>query len=117
MLVGVRGTPVLVNVWASWCGPCITEAPALATLATEFAGRVQFVGLDVLDTTSNARAFVDKYGWTFPSVADPKGEVRNGLGFVGQPVTVVLDANGKQVFGLSGPISEAQLRDALAMVS
>jgi cytochrome c biogenesis protein CcmG/thiol:disulfide interchange protein DsbE len=117
MLASVRGKPVLVNVWASWCGPCIKEAPALASLAAEFAGRVQFVGLDVLDTTSNARDFIARYAWTFPSVADPKGEVRNGLGFVGQPVTVLFDANGKQVFGLSGPITEAQLREALAKVS
>jgi cytochrome c biogenesis protein CcmG, thiol:disulfide interchange protein DsbE len=117
MLAGVRGTPVLLNVWASWCGPCKSEAPALASLAAQFGAKVRFVGLDVQDTTSNARAFVVKYHWPFPSVADPTGQVRNGLGFLGQPVTVVYDAGGKQVFGRSGPITVAELRQALAIVS
>lgn len=117
MLASVRGAPVLLNVWASWCGPCITEAPALASLGKEYAGKVTFVGLDVEDTTSSARAFIAKYGWTFPNVADPTGAVRNGLGFVGQPVTVLFDATGKQVFALSGPITGSQIREALAKVS
>ena len=117
MLAGAHGTPVLLNVWASWCGPCSSEAPDLARLAKEYAGRVTFVGLDVQDTTTSARAFISKYGWTFPSVADPEGRVRSGLGFVGQPVTVVFDATGKQVFVLSGPITAAQIREALGKVS
>jgi thiol-disulfide isomerase/thioredoxin len=117
MLAAAHGTPVLLNVWASWCGPCISEAPALASLAKDYAGRDTFVGLDVQDTTPSARAFISRYGWTFPSVADPSGQVRNGLGFVGQPVTVVFDAAGKQVFARSGPITVQQIREALAMVS
>jgi cytochrome c biogenesis protein CcmG/thiol:disulfide interchange protein DsbE len=116
MLAGLHGSPVLLNVWASWCGPCIEEAPALAALAKEYAGKVRFVGLDVEDTTSGARAFIAKYGWTFPSVSDPKGEVRNGLGLLAQPVTVLYDANGTQTFARSGPITEEQLRAALATV-
>ena len=117
MLARLHGTPVLLNVWASWCAPCIDEAPALAELANEYAGKVTFVGLDVQDTISNARTFISKYGWRFPSVSDPKGEVRNGLGLLAQPVTVLYDAQGEQVFAQSGPITEAQLRAALAKVA
>ena len=117
ILDGLHGRPVLLNVWASWCGPCIEEAPALANLAREYAGRVRFVGLDVSDTPAKARAFVRKFGWTFPSLSDPTHAVRSGLGYVGQPVTVLFDAEGTRVFVQAGPISEQEIRAALAKVA
>jgi thiol-disulfide isomerase/thioredoxin len=117
MLAAQRGKPVLLNVWASWCGPCIKEAPALASLANEYASRVTFIGLDVNDPVANARAFIAKYRWSFPSVADPKGQVRNGLGYVGQPVTVLYDADGRSRFVQAGDIDVARIRRALAKVT
>jgi thiol-disulfide isomerase/thioredoxin len=117
MLAAQRGTPVLLNVWASWCGPCVKEAPALAGLAKEYAGRVTFVGLDVNDPVANARAFIAKYRWSFPSVADPKGQVRNGLGYIGQPVTVLYDAEGTTRFAQAGDIDVTRIRRALASVA
>jgi thiol-disulfide isomerase/thioredoxin len=117
MLAAQRDKPVLLNVWASWCGPCIKEAPALAGLADEYARRVTFVGLDVNDPVANARAFIAKYRWSFPSVADPKGKVRNGLGYVGQPVTVLYDTQGKTRFVQAGDIDVVRIRKALAGVT
>lgn len=113
LLVQLRGKPVVVNIWASWCGPCITEAPDLAQAAREFQGRAQFVGVDVLDQLGAARAFIRKYGWSFPSVFDPRGAIRNDLGFIGQPETIVLNGDGKRVYVQSGPITLETLRKEL----
>ncbi len=113
LLSQLRGYPVVINVWASWCGPCVVEAPDIAAAAREFQGRVQFIGVDVLDQLGAARAFIRKYGWSFPSVFDPTAAIRNDLGFVGQPVTLVLDRSGKRVFTQSGAIKLDYLRKEL----
>ncbi len=117
LLAQLRGKPVLINIWASWCGPCIAEAPGLARAARDYEGRVQFLGVDVLDQRGAALAFIRKYGWVYPSVFDPTGAIRNDLGFVGQPVTVVLDSSGRRVFTWSGALSESQLRKELDEVA
>ena len=113
LLDQLHGAPVVVNVWGSWCAPCIAEAPSLSKLARETRGKVQFVGIDILDQRTPAVAFIHRYGWIYPSVFDPPGRIRDGLGFIGQPVTAVYDATGKQVFAWSGPISEDVLRTEL----
>ncbi len=117
LLAQLRGKPVLINIWASWCGPCIAEAPGLARAARDYQGRIQFLGVDVLDQRGAALAFIRKYGWVYPSVFDPTGAIRNDLGFVGQPVTVVLDSSGRRVFTWSGALSESQLRKELDEVA
>ncbi|HYT78300.1 MAG TPA: TlpA disulfide reductase family protein [Actinomycetota bacterium] len=113
LLAQLRGRPVVVNIWASWCRPCIVEAPHLAAAAREFAGRAQFIGVDVLDRRAPARDFIRKYQWSYPSVFDPTAAIRDDLGFVGQPVTMVLDASGSLVFSQSGPITLEILRKEL----
>ena len=89
------------------------EAPDIAAAAREFQGRVQFIGVDVLDQLGPARAFIRKYGWTFPSVFDPTAAIRNDLGVIGQPVTLVIDGSGKRVFTLSGAVKLDDLRKEL----
>lgn len=113
LLASLRGKPVVVNVWASWCGPCIAEAPGLANVAGEFEERVQFLGVDILDHLPPARAFIRRFGWPYPSVFDPTGAIRDDLGFVGQPITIVYDASGKQATSWSGAVPEEDLRTAL----
>ena len=107
------GRPVLLNVWNSVCGPCVREAPAIESLAATYADEVQFVGLDVNDVAPLARAFIAKYRWTFPSVADPRADVRNGMGYAAQPVTILFDARGKQVYFQAGDITIPSIRAAL----
>jgi len=116
LLDELRGTPVLVNVWATWCPPCVEEAPHLAEVSKEFEGRVQFVGLDILDDRPAARDFIHEYGWTYPSVFDPTGQVRDALGYVGQPVTVIYDREGDPAFEHVGAVSEEMLRTEIGRV-
>ena len=96
LLTQLRGRPVVVDVWASWCGPCIEQAPHIADVARRFGDRVQFVGVDSQDQLGPARAFIRRYGWTFPSVFDPRAEIMRGLGFLAQPITQIYLPDGRQ---------------------
>ena len=116
LLDQLKGEPVVVNVWASWCGPCTREAPGLAQVSNEYAGKVQFIGVDIQDQLAPARAFIGRYGWKYPSVSDPNEAIRDDLGLLGQPVTVLFDASGTRVFTWSGATSAAQLRAEIAKV-
>jgi thiol-disulfide isomerase/thioredoxin len=117
LLGELEGTPVLVNVWASWCGPCRDEAPHLAAANAEYGDRVQFLGLDILDEREAARRFMREYGWTYPSVFDLPGAVRDSLGVLGQPVTLFYDASGELVDTHTGALTEEQLTEQLEQIS
>lgn len=113
LLGQLEGTPVVVNIWASWCGPCRAEAPHLAAAARAYEGRVQFLGVDILDARESAREFMREFGWTYPSVFDETGAIRDRLGIIGQPATLFYDADGELVDTWIGPIGEAELTMAV----
>jgi thiol-disulfide isomerase/thioredoxin len=104
---------VVINVWGSWCAPCIAEAPRLAEAANRYRGRVQFVGVDILDQPAPARSFIRRYGWSYPSVFDPRAAIRDGMGLLGQPVTILLDASGRRVHLWSGAVPLDQLQQEI----
>jgi cytochrome c biogenesis protein CcmG/thiol:disulfide interchange protein DsbE len=105
LLAQLRGTPVVVNLWGSWCGPCRKEAPLLAQAGRRFAKRVQFLGVDVGDVSrAQAQVFIRDFGWPYPSIYDPPEQILSGLGFVGPPITMVFDGSGKRVATFSGPL-------------
>ncbi|MGH2655759.1 MAG: TlpA family protein disulfide reductase [Actinomycetota bacterium] len=110
LLRELRGTPVVVNIWGSWCPPCFVEAPDLARVAREFEGRVQFLGVDILDDRRAAREFILRFDWPYPSVFDPGGEIRDRLGYIGQPITVIYDRRGDVAFEWTGTITADILR-------
>jgi thiol-disulfide isomerase/thioredoxin len=114
LLCQLRGKPVVVNIWASWCGPCIFEAPELAAAAAAHQGDVQFVGVDIQDQVSLGRAFLQKFHWTYPSVFDPKGEIRDSLGLIGAPHTLFFDANGVRTLVSSGPVTKEILSNGIS---
>jgi cytochrome c biogenesis protein CcmG/thiol:disulfide interchange protein DsbE len=113
LLAQLRGTPVLVNFWGSWCGPCYQEAPDIAKASKAFEGRVQFLGVDINDQVGPAREFIEEFGWTFPSVSDPTNAILASMDLTGAPVTIVFDASGTRVFNWVGGITEDQLTGAL----
>ncbi len=112
----LHGTPVVVNIWGSWCPPCIVEAPDLATVSREFEGQAQFVGIDILDARGPARDFILRFDWPYPSVFDPTGAIRDGLGYVGQPITLIYDRDGALAFEWNGVISADLLRKEIRKV-
>jgi thiol-disulfide isomerase/thioredoxin len=117
LLSELEGTPVLVNIWGSWCGPCEDEAPHLAAAHAEYGNRVQFLGVDILDEREAARRFMHEYGWTYPSVYDLPGAIRDGLGLLGQPVTLFYDASGELVATWTGALTPDVLIENLELIS
>jgi cytochrome c biogenesis protein CcmG/thiol:disulfide interchange protein DsbE len=109
LLGQLQGTPAVVNIWASWCGPCRTEAPILARAASRFGDRVQFLGIDILDERGSARQFIERYGWTYPSLFDQFGSIRDHLGFPGQPDTIFYGRDGDIVATHGGEIDAQTL--------
>lgn len=117
LLGQLEGTPVLVNVWGSWCGPCRLEAADLAAAHKTYGDRVQFLGVDILDARASARGFMREFGWTYPSVFDPPGAIRDGLGLLGQPVTLFYDAGGEVIDRWVGPIPADELTARLDVLT
>jgi thiol-disulfide isomerase/thioredoxin len=117
LLAQLRGRPVVVNIWAAWCPPCRVEAPGLAKIAREFQGNVQFLGVDILDNREDARAFILEFDWPYPHVFDPDGEIRDGLGYLGQPVTIIYDREGNVAFEWEGAVTEDMLRREIKKVT
>jgi thiol-disulfide isomerase/thioredoxin len=109
LLTQLRGTPVVVNIWGSWCAPCRAEAPDLRDAATRYGDRVQFLGIDTQDNRAGAVPFVRGAGWTYPSVFDPGGAIQTSLGLGGTPDTIFYSASGQVVTTVYGPISRDQL--------
>jgi cytochrome c biogenesis protein CcmG, thiol:disulfide interchange protein DsbE len=108
-LASLKGRPAIVHFWASWCGPCLKEAPELAALPAALGGRASVVGVDWSDNPSHAVAFVRKHGWRFPILQDHDGTVGNRYRLAGLPTTFLLDRNGRIVKQLTGPQTRAGL--------
>ncbi|MEX0754284.1 MAG: TlpA disulfide reductase family protein [Actinomycetota bacterium] len=116
LLEQLEGTPVVVNFWGSWCGPCKDEAPDLRAAGERYGDRVQFLGVDILDERTSAAAFIERAGWTYPSVSNPNGDVRDSLGFLGQPITLFYDSSGELVHQRQGAIGPDELRDGIELI-
>jgi cytochrome c biogenesis protein CcmG/thiol:disulfide interchange protein DsbE len=112
-LVGLRGKPVVINFWASWCVPCREEAPELARFDRELRGRAQLVGVDFQDAKQDALAFVREFGWRFPNVRDPQGKLAGRYGLAGLPTTYVLDREGRIARTMAGAQTYEKLRRAV----
>jgi hypothetical protein len=77
---------------------------------------VQFLGVDMLDNRGAAREFIREFGWRYPSVFDPDGEIRNGLGYLGQPITIIYDRRGEVAFDFVGAVDLELLRTEIRKV-
>ncbi|WP_019873970.1 TlpA family protein disulfide reductase [Sporichthya polymorpha] len=110
----LRG-PMVINVWASWCKPCLAELPYLTEAHAELGERVRFLGVAVQDADTPSREWLSYHGVPWPSLADRKGSVRGPLRIPGPPVTLFVNSAGRIAAVHYGAFTSARaVRDAVA---
>jgi cytochrome c biogenesis protein CcmG/thiol:disulfide interchange protein DsbE len=93
---GLAGHPIVVNKWASWCGPCRGEFPILQAASVKYGKRVAFLGLDSTDNDGDASKFLRHFPATYPSLVDRNARIAQSLGIGREfPTTMYYDARGK----------------------
>jgi cytochrome c biogenesis protein CcmG, thiol:disulfide interchange protein DsbE len=117
LLAELRGRPVVVNFWASWCGPCVEEFPLLRDAAARHAGDgLAVVGIVYDDRSEAARDFMARQGATWPAAMDPGGRVAAAYGILGPPETFFIGRDGTIVARQFGQFSAASLEEKLAAI-
>ena len=116
-----RGRGVVLNFWASWCGPCKSEMPHFQAAFEEYGGDVQFLMVNMSEAFGDSRADAEKLlqenGYTFPVYYDTNAECARGYGISGIPVTVFIDSDGNIVSYKTGMISEADLQRRILTIA
>jgi cytochrome c biogenesis protein CcmG, thiol:disulfide interchange protein DsbE len=104
-----RGKPMIINFWASWCGPCYDEAPHLERVWQRYRDEVLVVGIQTQDRDNRdaGRAFIDRFGLSFPNVIDNDSRVSIAYGLYGVPETFFVRADGTVSYKHAGPVTEA----------
>jgi cytochrome c biogenesis protein CcmG, thiol:disulfide interchange protein DsbE len=108
-LIALKGHPVVVNKWASWCGPCRAEFPVLQQTSAKLGTQVAFLGLDSSDNDEQATKFLTRFPVPYPSYVDRNARVAQKLG-IGQgfPTTLYYDRAGKVAYSHQGPYTTAE---------
>lgn len=109
-LDAAKGKVVVINFWASWCGPCKVEAPHFEKAYMEFKAQgVRFIGIAVDDSTDDVKAFVKREGLSFPIGLDDTGDIPKLYGVMALPKTVIVGKDGRIKLSRMGLIREAEL--------
>jgi cytochrome c biogenesis protein CcmG, thiol:disulfide interchange protein DsbE len=116
-LDGLRGRPVVVSFFESWCGVCQVEQPDLTKVAAEFAGRAGFVGISYHDTVAAGRAYQRRFHISYPLANDSSGKTWASWGVPYQPVVVLVDNQGRVAERFDGGTTGGTLRAALTYLT
>jgi thiol-disulfide isomerase/thioredoxin len=109
-IAGLHGYPVVVNVWASWCGPCRQEFPTLQKLSARYGKKVAFLGVNSEDSSDAAATFLSEAPVPYPSYSDPDKDIYDTIGGLGFPNTAYYDPSGELLYVKQGAYgSEADL--------
>ncbi len=119
-LSDMKGKPVVLNFWASWCGPCQSEMPDFNEVASELGDQIHFMMVNATDgsreTVNTAKAFIEKSGYTFPVYFDADRSASYAYGVSGIPMTFFIDAAGNYVAHARGAISKEVLMRGIDMI-
>ena len=111
-----RGKPVVLNFWATWCGPCQNELPAIQKAAEHFGDDVVFAGVDQGEKPEVVQSFVDKLGLTFTIPMDTDGTIGYNYGVQGLPTTFFIDRNGVVQSLWMGEMNSVTLAENIARI-
>jgi len=112
-LEALRGKPVVLNFFASWCGPCIRELPALQATCEHYKDRIHCVGITFNDRRKEANGVLDRAGVTYPAAFDPSSDVANDYAIRVMPTTFLIGPDGTLIERKDGEFSENQLRTVI----
>ncbi len=112
-LATFEGTPTIVNMWASWCAPCLVEMPMLEQASQDLGDRLDVVGVSRGDR-DELKKVADRTGVTYPLLVDDQGRMAAALGITGMPVTLFYDASGELVERHDGVLDQSDLDAAVA---
>jgi len=119
-LTDFRGTPVVLNFWASWCPPCKSEMPDFDSAYQEYGSQVQFIMLNVTDgqreTIDTATQYLTEQGFSFPGYFDSQGDGVFAYTITSIPETVFIDRNGNIASTQIGAISNSALHDGISLI-
>jgi cytochrome c biogenesis protein CcmG/thiol:disulfide interchange protein DsbE len=113
-LSALRGRPVVLNFWASWCVSCRAEHSVLLQAWRQYRSRVNFIGVLFQDTSSDARSYMRQLGGGWQSLVDPNQNTAIGYGVAGPPETFLVDRHGVVRFKTVGPLAADTLQHQLA---
>jgi cytochrome c biogenesis protein CcmG, thiol:disulfide interchange protein DsbE len=113
-LAAYAGRPLLVNFWATWCGPCVEEMPVLRDAERRLGDQIAFIGINVQDNEASALEFLAELDVTYDQARDPMAEYFTAVGGFGMPTTLLVDPDGRIVYRYTGAIEAAQLDALLA---
>lgn len=109
------GKPIVINIWATWCGPCVGELPNFEKMYKKYGNEVQFMMVDI-ETKSDfedVSSFISYYGYTFPVFYDWYGSAYKAYGTGYVPVTIAINAKGEIVYNEVGGLSESKLESVI----
>jgi cytochrome c biogenesis protein CcmG/thiol:disulfide interchange protein DsbE len=112
-LAQYRGRPVVINFWATWCGPCKLEHPTLEWASQQYGEKIQFLGVVFEDTLENARLYLASNSFSFPQLMDPHSRMSVDYGLAGVPETYFIDANGTIQDKYVGPLDRRTMTERL----
>ena len=113
-LASLRGRPVVINFWATWCVPCYEEHAVLVSAAREAGDSVQFLGVIYEDDADRVGDFLSRQGRAYPSLMDDDGKTAMSYGVYGVPETFFVDAQGRIAAKYTGPLHAEVLAENLA---
>ncbi len=114
------GKPIVLNFWASWCGPCQSEMPDFEEAYRQLGNDIHFLMVNVTggrETLSGAKSFIEHSGYTFPVLYDVDGDAANAYRVYSLPTTYFIDASGHLIAQATGAINAATLQHGIGMIT